>query len=214
MLGTLDPALREIVEPMDRRTRQRRAHKTLFLLSEHLPVTLRSVVAGAGAYELPLATVAAVLGDVGEALLFLHHQRLVHMDLTLDSVAVAGDPFGGLAGGATVPRAVLTNFDHALRFPGDDLVMDRGMDAAARPEHFGNPEHMAPEVHVAVGQLQGANVRMDLARQAVFQLGVLVHEVCCGNHPITGYPGTLVWDAAGVDPLPERYGGWGAQASL
>jgi hypothetical protein len=156
MLSLLGPAVRSQVEATDRSGRLK-AHRTLFLVTEYLPVSLKAVVVDAGADELPMGTVVAILSDIGEALLSLQDKRMLHLDVCLENVAVTPGP-----------RAVLTNFDRCILLPSDDFTHNMEADLMATSGVLGNAEHLAPEVHAAfkLQPLSNGRVQVDLSKQA------------------------------------------------
>ena len=58
----------------------------------------------------------------------------------------------------------------------------------------GNTAHLAPEVNTACSLLAGLReagsfVVVPYGKQPTFALGVLLHELAMGEHPIVDYPG-------------------------
>ena len=79
--------------------------------------------------------------------------------------------------------------------------MESGADASrltvkvTHPEQvsWGNPNHLAPELQLAMKLFTGDPLVLDFTHQASFALGVLVGEMVLGEHPIEDYPQRLVW---------------------
>jgi hypothetical protein len=100
-------------------------------------------------------TVAAVVSDVGEALLFLQGVRMIHLGINLDTIAVTAGP-----------RAVLTTFDHVFPAPSEDMVISLDAGTVSSSGLLANANYLAPELHVALARLaEGDVVQVDCSKQ-------------------------------------------------
>ncbi|MFN4352912.1 MAG: protein kinase domain-containing protein, partial [Hylemonella sp.] len=140
-----------------------------------MPLHPRTLEAAAAAGAEPAQLVRWCL-DVSAAVAHMWQYRWVHLDLKRDNALVADDG-----------RAVLTDMGTAMFVAADGSL--------TVPAHFGlsgNPAHRAPEVLAAweAQHTPTSLVRMDVGRQEVWALGVLLHELVAGKHPYgEDYPG-------------------------
>jgi eukaryotic-like serine/threonine-protein kinase len=126
-----------------------------FIVMEFVPGTSLEKLLDQG--PLPTHEAVRILGQVAEALDFVHQHGLVHRDIKPANVLIDQ---GG--------QVKLSDFGIAL-----PALRGEGLDTSV----FGTPQYMAPE------QLLGG--KMD-ARTDVFALGVLVFEMLTGEKPFVG----------------------------
>ena len=144
---------------------------------------------------VPDKLVATIMSQVGSGLQHLDRHRLVHRDLKTDNIMVE-TRVNSSTNEIEVIRCVLIDFGMSCRLNEQRrstvLVSDTG--GVLGPQ-WGNPQHIAPELHSALESAMGANrrqeVELDYSRQAVFELGVLGFEIVNGCHPVLEYPGSV-----------------------
>lgn len=150
-----------------------------FLVTEHVEgKTLRTRLAGAG--RLGLAETAAIVKQVGRALIAAHAVGLVHRDLKPDNILLEG-------GGDGPPRVRVVAFG-ALKAIDEIATIGDGV---------GLPYYLSPE------QARGA---VDVGPGAdLWSLGVLVFECLTGRRPFEAEAlgPLLVAITAGAIPVPS-----------
>jgi len=170
--------------------------KTQFVVMEHHPQSLEAYLLEQG----PNVTGEEVLAfgsQLASALLFLWEQRLVHRDLKLSNVLFD----------RARRAAVLCDFGLAARVGEDGCVAYPAQSAPG-----GNSAHLAPEVLNSHHALRDGPGRVDFSGQPAFELGVLLFEMACGEHPFGSYP--LGCGRAGAVELPARPASLPADAPL
>lgn len=130
-----------------------------------------------------------ILVDVGRALLHCFQNGVLHFDLKLNNVLWSSDC-----------RAVLCDFGCATRVANSrDQHADNYFGVSFPPGQapFGNMVHISPEGLNAAAQ----NTTASMAKQPVFELGVLGFEIATNDHALADYP--LPFMSAG---LVQPYG--------
>jgi len=170
--------------------------KTQFFVLEFVEMSLARLLAER--FEAPSIVphrmVATIISQVGSALRHLDRHRLAHRDLKTDNVMIETRRVGDEARNEIeITRCVLIDFGTSCRLTNDMkepiLVSETGRLLSPA---WGNPSHIAPELHSALGSAMRANrrqeVELDYSQQSVFELGVLGFEIVNGGHPIAEYP--------------------------
>ena len=92
-------------------------------------------------------------------------------------------------------QCVLIDFGTSCRLNDDMKSILHAGPGVVLGAHWGNPFHIAPELHTALGSAQQARgrqeVELDYSRQSVFELGALGFEIVNGCHPVAGYPNSV-----------------------
>ena len=125
--------------------------------------------------RIEIGAIAAIGGQVADALAAMHERRIVHCDLKPDNVLVMYEH--GLAGW---PRIKVVDFGVA-----------RFLDRVAEPTVAGTPAYMPPEQWA--GEVE--------PRTDVYALGVMLYELLVGVTPFTGTVVELM--AAHSECLPD-----------
>lgn len=180
---------------------QTRNRKTQFFVVEHLDVSLAAFLAEhyAPPAYVPQTFVARVIADMAAALMHLDRFRIAHRDMKLDNVLLQLDPADPLR----VERCVLGDFGTACElndaFRAPVSVSETGYILTPT---WGNPSHIAPELHTALNAAVRAKKRelieLDYSHQAVFELGVLGYELVLADGPVVNYPGSCQSGAMGA----------------
>ncbi|MSP61079.1 MAG: serine/threonine-protein kinase [Myxococcales bacterium] len=136
----------------------------LFLAVEFLPGrTLTQVLEESGA--MPVARVAAIMGQVGKALVAAHHEGIVHRDLKPDNVMLL-DRYGEKDFVKVLDFGIARFCDDQQR---TNLTSDGGV--------IGTPAYMSPE------QAQGRPVDL---RSDLYTFGVILYQMATGLLPFSG----------------------------
>lgn len=146
-------------------------------------------------FELLLGLVEQIL----EGVLYLEKNLIRHLDLRLDNMLVTEEE-----------KIVLCDFGCAIQFPDKSFTLPyvRG----SLPG--GNKAHLAPEVlntHHKFKRDPGRRGKLDYSKQASFAVGVLIHELSTGDHPLLDYPlgythhEMVTYGADSIAPLPASY---------
>ena len=178
--------------------------KTQFFVVEFVELSLDRFLASRFAPPsiVPHRMVATIISQVGTGLLHLDRHRLAHRDIKPDNILVE-TRVNDTTNEIDITRCVLIDFGTSCRLNDQmrstTLVSDTGVILGA---HWGNPPHIAPELHSALGSASRANrrqeVELDYSRQSVFELGVLGFEIVNGSHPVSGYPFSVTSRSTGV----------------
>ena len=177
--------------------------KTQFFVVEFVEMSLTRLLAESFAAPsiVPHPMVATIISQVGSALRHLDRHRLAHRDVKPDNILVE-TRINETTNQIDVSRCVLIDFGTSCRLRDDmkDVVAVSETGKILAPA-WGNPAHIAPELHSALGSAVIANrrqeVELDYSRQAVFELGVLGFEIVNGCHPVSGYPGDVTSRSTG-----------------
>jgi len=172
---------------------QSRNRKTQFFVVELMPMSLARFLADQypSPGYVPQEVVVSVMVQVASALLHLSRFRIAHRDVKLDNVLVEvedQDP-------KKIKRCVLGDFGTACElnedFRAPVSVSETGY---ILTPSWGNPSHIAPELHSEVNRAMRAKKRtlieVDYSGQAVFELGVLGYNMILGDGPVVDYPGS------------------------
>jgi len=178
--------------------------KTQFLVMELHEMSLDQLLASrfAPPSTVPHRMVATIISQVGSGLRHLDDHRLAHRDIKSNNIMV-DTRVNSSTNEIEIARCVLIDFGTSCRL-NDEMkdvvaVSERGRLLGAS---WGNAEHIAPELHSAVGSATRARrevrVELDHSRQSVFELGVLGFEIVNhGSHPIEDYPGSVTSRSTG-----------------
>ena len=137
-----------------------------------------------------------------EGVLYLEKNMIRHLDLKMSNILMAEGE-----------RVVLCDFGCALQFPDQSFTIPymRG----SLPG--GNKAHLAPEVlntHHRCKRSPAHSQRgpmINYSKQASFAVGVLIHEIATGDHPLPDYPlgyttnELVTYKMEDVVPLPGTY---------
>ena len=178
--------------------------KTQFLVMELHEMSLDRLLESRFAPPsiVPHRMVATIISQVGSGLRHLDRHRLAHRDVKPDNIMV-DTRINSSTNEIEITRCVLIDFGTSCRL-NDEMkdvvaVSERGRLLGAS---WGNAEHIAPELHSAVGSATRARrevrVELDYSRQSVFELGVLAFEIVNGCHPVEGYPGSVTSRSTGM----------------
>ena len=151
---------------------------------------------------VPHRMVATIIAQVGSGLRHLDDHRLAHRDIKTDNIMVE-TRVNETTNEIEITRCVLIDFGTSCRLRNDmkDVVAvsETGKILGAS---WGNPAHIAPELHSALGSAMRANrrqeVELDYSRQSVFELGVLAFEIVNRDHPVSGYPYSITAQSTGI----------------
>ena len=179
--------------------------KTQFLVMELHEMSLKRLLTSsrfAPPSIVPHRMVATIISQVGSGLRHLDAHRLAHRDVKPDNIMV-DTRINSSTNEIEITRCVLIDFGTSCRLNGEmkDVVAvsERGRLLGAS---WGNAEHIAPELHSALGSATRARrevrVELDYSRQSVFELGVLAFEIVNGCHPVEGYPGSVTSRSTGM----------------
>jgi len=171
--------------------------KTQFLVMELHEMSLEQLLVPRFAPPsiVPHRMVARIISQVGSAIRHLDRHRLAHRDIKANNILV-DTRINETTNEIEITQCVLIDFGTSCRLSDDmkDVVVvsERGRLLGAS---WGNVEHIAPELHSALGTAMRANRRQEVelhySRQSVFELGVLGFEIITGCHPVEGYPGRV-----------------------
>jgi len=171
--------------------------KTQFFVLEFVEMSLTRFLAERFAPPsiVPHRMVATIISQVGSGLRHLDRHRLAHRDIKPDNIMVEIQ-INSTTNEIEITRCVLIDFGTSCRLRNDmkDVVAvsETGKILGAS---WGNPAHIAPELHSALGSAMRANrrqeVELDYSRQSVFELGVLAFEIVNGCHPVGRYPNSV-----------------------
>ncbi|NNM31514.1 MAG: protein kinase, partial [Gemmatimonadetes bacterium] len=132
---------------------------SLALIMQYVPGRpLKSVIRNDG--PLPFKMVAAVLDDIGSALLYAHRQKIVHRDIKPENIYLD----------EAVEVARLADFGIARHWDKDAGITLPGM-------AIGTPTYMSPE------QIDGAHLD---GRSDIYSLGIVGYEMLTGQQPWAG----------------------------
>jgi len=170
--------------------------KTQFFVLEHVEMSLAQLLASrfAAPSIVPRRMVATIMSQVGSGLRHLDRHRLAHRDLKTNNIMVEtriND--SSTTHEIEITRCVLIDFGTSCRLSDDmkDVVVVSQAGKLLGPS-WGNPSHIAPELHSALGSaMRGRGrqeVELDYSRQSVFELGALGFEIVNGCHPVSEYP--------------------------
>ena len=170
---------------------QSRNRKTQFFVTEQLQTTLAKYLVDVHPPPgyVPESVVAKIVTDVASALLHLDRFRIAHRDIKLDNILVDLDDQDR----TRIRRCVLGDFGTACEltenFTAPVNVAETGYVLSSS---WGNPSHIAPELHTQVNVAVNARKRqlidLDYSKQSIYELGVLVYNIVDGNGPIIDYP--------------------------
>jgi len=172
----------------------RTKRKTQFFVLEHVEMSLDRLLEERFPPPsiVPHRMVATIISQVGSGLRHLDRHRLAHRDVKPDNIMVE-TRINSSTNEIEITRCVLIDFGTSCR------LNDRMRDSISVSDTgrllspaWGNPSHIAPELHSALGSAtrshQRQEVELDYSRQSVFELGVLAFEIVNGCHPVEGYP--------------------------
>ena len=177
--------------------------KTQFFVLELLDMTLEQLLNRdyPPPSIIPPRLVAMIVCHIASALMHLERNGVAHRDIKLDNILVELDPDHRVddPNSLLIKRCVVSDFGTACTL-GPDLktLMSVAPGGGILSPMWGNPAHIAPELHSALGgaiisQRSSSaswrlDVEMDYSRQSVFELGVVAFEVILGVGPIEDYP--------------------------
>jgi len=178
--------------------------KTQFFVLEHVEMSLARLLETwfAAPSIVPHRMVATIMSQVGSGLRHLDDHRVAHRDVKPDNILVETRRINETTNEIEITRCVLIDFGMSCRL-NDDMksIMNAGPGVVLGPA-WGNPSHIAPELHSALGSAMRTNrrqeVELDYSRQSVFELGVLGFEIVNGSHPVSGYPFSVTSRSTGV----------------
>ena len=172
--------------------------KGQFLVLDYHPQDLRTWLSK---HPCPLAyeTTLQITEQLLEAVLYLEKNHICHLDLKLSNLLVTDND-----------RIVLCDFGCAVQFTDDSFTLPytRGMLPG------GNRAHLAPEVlntHHRCRLDPSREGVLNYSRQAMFAVGVLVHELATGEHALSDYPlghtsnGIVGYPSHALATLPVYY---------
>jgi len=178
--------------------------KTQFFVLEHVEMSLVELLASwfAPPSIVPHRMIATIISQVGSGLRHLDRHRLAHRDVKSNNIMVE-TRINSSTNEIEITRCVLIDFGTSCRLNdrmrSTTLVSDTGVILGPS---WGNVEHIAPEIHSALGSAtrsrREVRVELDYSRQSVFELGVLAFEIVNGCHPIEGYPGSVTSRSTGM----------------
>ena len=173
--------------------------KGQFLVLDYHPQDLRSWAEKLSyplSYEITLKFTEQLLG----AAHYLEKAFIRHLDLKPTNILVAEDN-----------RIIVCDFGSAVQFTDDNFILKfiRGILPG------GNKAHLAPEVLNTYHRCRVDPKRersLDYIVQASFAIGVLIHEIATGEHPLSEYPlaytnsdGHVQYEVQDLSTLPECY---------
>lgn len=173
--------------------------KGQFLVLDYHPQNLCSW-AEKLSYPLPYEMTLRFTEQLFEAAHYLEKSLVRHLDVKPTNLLVTGDD-----------RLVFCDFGSAVQFPDNSFTLQyvRGVLPG------GNKAHLAPEVlnDYLCCRADPTRLRhLDYSMQASFAVGVLVHEIATGEHPLPEYPlaytngdGTVRYAVKDLGSLPECY---------
>jgi len=203
VLGLLPDGAREMSIKIQR-DGKRIKRKTQFFVLEHVEMSLARLLSSrfAAPSIVPHRMVATIMSQVGSGLRHLDDHRVAHRDVKPDNILVETRRINETTNEIEITRCVLIDFGMSCRL-NDDMksIMNAGPGVVLGPA-WGNPSHIAPELHSALGSAMRTNrrqeVELDYSRQSVFELGVLGFEIVNGSHPVSGYPFSVTSRSTGV----------------
>ncbi len=106
-----------------------------------------------------------------------------------------------------LPTPVISAFSNCLRLPSHAMVYEAPVPPTVQACLFGSARRVAPEIHRESRRVLGLDTvaHFDYSAHHVFALGLLVYEVCTGEHPLKDYPFCLEYSVEDVGPLPLVY---------
>ena len=174
--------------------------KGQFLVLDYHPFDLEKWIT-ASKFPCPLQfeTLLNIVEQILEGVLYLEKNRIRHLDMRMDNMLVSEDE-----------RVMLCDFGCAIQFPDSTFALPyvRG----SLPG--GNKAHLAPEVLNTHHKFKRDPTRkgaIDYSKQASFAVGVLIHEIATGTHPLLDYPlghterEMVTYDVDSVSLLPGSY---------
>jgi len=179
-----------------------RNRKTQFFVLELVSMTLERFLNEryAAPATVPERVVRMIMSQVCSGLMHLERNHIAHRDIKPNNILVEINPRHRAADAMSHPisRCVITDFGTACKLSPDlksTTVVGLG-GAVISSSLWGNPHHIAPELHSTLGAAMNAQrsareacgVELDYSKQAVFELGVLGFEIVNGSGPIDGYP--------------------------
>jgi len=176
--------------------------KTQFFVLEFVEMSLARLLESrfAAPSIVPHRMVATIMSQVGAALRHLDDHRVAHRDLKPDNIMVE-TRVNESTNEIEITRCVLIDFGTSCRLSDDMKALVTAGPGVAVASPWGNPSHIAPELHSALGSAMRARgrqeVELDYSRQSVFELGALGFEIVNGCHPVSGYPGSVTSRATG-----------------
>jgi len=203
VLDHLPDAAREM-SIITQRDGKRIKRKTQFFVLEFVEMSLARLLSSrfAAPSIVPHRMVATIMSQVGSGLRHLDDHRVAHRDVKPDNILVETRRINETTNEIEITRCVLIDFGMSCRL-NDDMksIMNAGPGVVLGPA-WGNPSHIAPELHSALGSAMRTNrrqeVELDYSRQSVFELGVLGFEIVNGSHPVSGYPFSVTSRSTGV----------------
>ncbi len=184
------------------RAGEKRNRRTQYIVLEHLENNLKNFInvnypVGS---VVPQALSATIICQLASALMHLELYHIAHRDLKLDNILVETDRDDS----KKLTRCVLSDFGSACQL--DDqkhceiVVSETGYILS---EHWGNPLHIAPELHTQAGrasrQKKRQVVHLDYCFQYSFELAVVAYEIILGDVPLVDYPGVFTTSSGEVN---------------
>lgn len=172
--------------------------KGQFLVLDYHPFDLLSWITKSPR-PLQFEVLLSMTEQLLEGVLYLERNLICHLDLKMSNVLVAEDE-----------KIVLCDFGCAMQF--EDNTFRMPFTRGVLPG--GNKAHLAPEVlntHHRFKRDPSRKGVLDYSKQASFALGVLIHEIATGEHPLIEYPlgyvvnELIAYSSEDITGLPTTY---------
>ncbi len=181
IIQLLDPVLHQFAFDRDTAGRIIRKRTMQFVVMDRHAETLQAAwqrFTQAGRVPVAFADVQLMLmaWQVVSAFAYLDSKAIEHRDIKLDNLLVAED-------GVTV---IVADFDLGVRRDADGTFRLHSGTAA-----HGNLPHTPPDVLTSLRRQEAERVPvivLDMTKQSVWSVGVLLWEMLTGAHPFSGYP--------------------------
>ncbi len=175
------------------------ATKGQFLVLDYHPHNLKEWMS-AFPHQLEYETVLNFTEQLMEGILYLESNNVCHLDLKLNNILVTEEE-----------KIVLCDFGCAVQFEDSSLILP--FVRTSLPG--GNKAHLAPEILNTHHRFKRGSARsrgvLDYSKQASFAVGVLIHEMATGDHPLIDYPlghttdESIEYILQDIPPLPSSF---------